>query len=424
MNSEYQTPQHPHGMSGGIKWTLGLIALMGFAAVFYIVVAIAFPEVWHKVMGGETPVAQEEHNKASPGNPDTGKDPAHPDKPRQKVHVGIAYGTEKKRWLTWAVEEFAREKPGIEIKLLPMGSIEGAQAVLREDKTINVWSPASPLYLDRFVQDWKLKFGSDPILYKVELALSPMVFVMWKERYEAFIAKYGKLDYKAISQAISEPSGWDGIAGKPDWGLFKFGHTHPNQSNSGLMSLMLMAYDYSGKTRDLSNKDVLNAGFQKWLADLEKGVNWEQHSTGTLMEQMVLRGPSTFDCVSVYENVAIDYIENAAGRWGEITIVYPERNMWNDNPYIIIDAAWSTPEQRKAARMFADFLMEDRIQRRALEHGFRPGNPAVPVKGPDSPLTKYESRGIKFEIGTVCQPPSGPTLATLLESWQRTTGGR
>ena len=42
------------------------------------------------------------------------------------VELGIAYGTEKQRWLEWAVEEFAKTRDGkrIKIHLIPMGSKE------------------------------------------------------------------------------------------------------------------------------------------------------------------------------------------------------------------------------------------------------------------------------------------------------------
>src|SRR5271166_3206459 len=48
------------------------------------------------------------------------------------VEVGIAYGTEKQRWLVWAVEQFKATSEGrhIHINLIPMGSLEGAHAAL------------------------------------------------------------------------------------------------------------------------------------------------------------------------------------------------------------------------------------------------------------------------------------------------------
>src|SRR5262249_34598472 len=83
-----------------------------------------------------------------------------------QVELGIAYGTEKQRWLEWAVQEFAKTRDGkrIKINLIPMGSVEGAHALLNGDKRINVWSPASALYKDIFVQEWQVKYSQDPIL--------------------------------------------------------------------------------------------------------------------------------------------------------------------------------------------------------------------------------------------------------------------
>src|SRR5262245_54723918 len=161
--------------------------------------------------------------------------------PGSGVTVGIAYGTEKQRWFEWAVDEFARRRKGrgVHIQLLPMGSLEGAQAILNGDKRITVWSPASSLYKASFVGDWTLKYSNAPILREETLAVTPMVFVFWDERYQAFIKKHPSVSFRTIGEALEEKSGWAGIAGRPEWGLFKFGHTHPAQSNSGLMTLVL-----------------------------------------------------------------------------------------------------------------------------------------------------------------------------------------
>src|SRR5271165_2808104 len=82
------------------------------------------------------------------------------------VELGIAYGTEKQRWLQWAVEQFKTTPRGrhIHVNLIPMGSLEGAHAALNGDQRIQVWSPASAVYKDTFVEDWQAKYGSDPIL--------------------------------------------------------------------------------------------------------------------------------------------------------------------------------------------------------------------------------------------------------------------
>lgn len=346
---------------------------------------------------------------------------------RQKaVEIGIAYGTEKKRWLEWAVKEFEKTPEGasIAVNLIPMGSLEGAQAILGGDERIHVWSPASALYKDVFVQEWKVKYNTNPLLTDEDLALTPMAFVMWEERYRAFVDKYGELSFKTISEALKERGGWDAIAGKPEWGFFKFGHTNPNQSNSGLMTLVLMAYDYHGICKDLKLKQIVDTGFQDWMQTFEHGVSGLIHSTGTMMRDMVLKGPSTYDAVIVYENVAIDYLKSAEGRWGRLQVVYPEKNAWNENPYYVINADWSTEDHRTAAKTLMEFLLSKPIQQQSLVHGFRPGDPTVPIKFPDSPFIKYEKFGIHVDLQSVCEPPKAEVLNNLLASWIRYQGKR
>ena len=81
-------------------------------------------------------------------------------------------------------------------------------------------------------------------------------------------------------------------------------------------------------------------------------------STGTLMEEMVLRGPSQYDCLVLYENLAIDYMKAARERWGELCVDYPDPNLWNEHPYYILDVPWSEAEPAQAAAAaFLDFLM-------------------------------------------------------------------
>jgi hypothetical protein len=342
------------------------------------------------------------------------------------AEIGVAYGTEKQRWLQWAVEQFAATPAGknVKVNLIPLGSLEAAQAILKGDERIHVWSPASALYEDVFAQEWNIKHNKAPFVRKEALALSPMVLVMWAERHDAFVAKYKDVSFVTVGQALKEPGGWETIAQKPEWGLFKFGHTHPNQSNSGLMTLVLMAHDFHKKSRGLSLKDILNPEFQAWMNGIETAATGMSNSTGNMMRDMVLRGPSSFDALCVYESVVIDYLKSAEGRWGELRVAYPRQNMWNDNPYCILDATWSSPAQRKAAGVFLDFLLTEPIQRESLKHGFRPGNPTVPVKFPESPFVQYERFGLKLDLGSVGEAPKAEVINNLLAIWQRSQGNR
>src|SRR5262249_16835390 len=160
------------------------------------------------------------------------------------VEINIAYGTEKQRWFEAAAAEFQKTPAGrgITIGLHGMGSMEGARAVLEGPGPIpiQVWSPASSAYRDLFERAWRAKHRDAPILKVENLALTPMIFVMWESRREPFIKKHAKVCFQTLAAAMEAPGGWGTIAAHPEWGRFKFGHTHPNESNSGLVALLLM----------------------------------------------------------------------------------------------------------------------------------------------------------------------------------------
>lgn len=349
----------------------------------------------------------------------------------EPVTVGIAYGTEKQDWLTWAAAEFAKTDAarGVRIDLKPMGSVEAAHAIVRGDKGIQVWSPASALYKEAFVRDWKAGHnGAEPIAREAPLALTPMVFVTWDARYDAFTKHYGEMNFRTIGQALGEKGGWATIANQPDWMFFKFSHTDPATSNSGLMSLVLMGYDHAGKHAGLDGRDITDPAFQEWLRSIERSLTGAASgltsSTGYLMTSMVQRGWSTYDVILVYESVAIERLKAANGRWGPLRVVYPRVNMWNDNPYYVLDVPWSTPAQRAAANAFLEFLLSEGAQREAMAHGFRPANVAVPTNGPDSPFVAYGSIGFRADVpGAFCEPPKAEVIENLLLAWERSQGG-
>jgi ABC-type Fe3+ transport system substrate-binding protein len=342
------------------------------------------------------------------------------------VSIGIAYGTEKRQWLEAVVEAWRASPAGrdISIDLIPLGSSEGAKAILSGDKRINVWAPASSISEQSFSQDFELKYGHKPIQQKETLALTPFVFVFWKERAQAFVEHYGKVNFATIEKALVEPTGWAEIAKKPEWGLFKFAHTNPQESNSGLICLWLMAQEAKASNVPVTVADIVAPSFLKMLRSFENSLSAMPNSTGNMMREMVLKGPGSFDAVAVYENVAIDFIHSAEGRWGSISVVYPALNTWNDNPYYILNVPWSSPDQTKAARAFLDFVMGEPMQRLALAHGFRPGNTSVPVIFPESPFQQYAAAGLRIDPGNVIPLPSEDVVRNLLAAWQREVRSR
>jgi ABC-type sulfate transport system substrate-binding protein len=183
-----------------------------------------------------------------------------------------------------------------------------------------------------------------------------------------------------------------------------------------------MAYSFHNKRSGLEVGDALDDKFQDFVKVIEKGVPKFGDSTGTFMTDMVLYGPSKYDLVIVYENLAIQSIPNAQGRWGNLRVYYPEQTMWSSHPAVVMQGEWVTAEQRDAARKLIKFLRAPDQQKLALQYGFRPGDPTVPLKGADNPFEKATAFGVKLDIPSVVEPPPAPVIHNLMEMWGRLIG--
>lgn len=406
-SSEMMMPQR--------SFAVRLVILGVVLACFFGALVLVFRKGQQQADGKAPPVPQPAP-AGQPGPPAGGK-----------VTLGVAYGTEKRTWFEAAARDFMQTPAGqnVDVRLVPTGSLEAAQRIYEgKDQSIHVWSPASATYKDVFVTEWQARNGSDPILKEEPLALTPMVFVTWDDRYQPFVKKYGELTFRTIAQAMAEDGGWNAIAGQPDWGFFKFSHTHPNKSNSGLTTLLLMAHDYAGKSQGLGGAELTSADFQRFLRSIEGGLATQMaqlvDSTGNLMVDMVRFGPSRYDCICVYEATAIDQLRQAEGRWGKLRVVYPKYNFWCDNPYYVLNVPWSSPAQRDAAQRFLAYLLSEPVQARAIDHGFRPANTNVPTNGPDGPWVKYAGYGVRPDLpGQICAPPRAEVINGLLNRWQQ-----
>lgn len=365
----------------------------------------------------------------------------------QPVEVVIWYGTEKRAWLEAAVERFEASGASVNgrpitITLVGLGSREIAERTARQEwgdlPPPTVVSPASSLWTEFLENEWATRNGGQIIGGAPPLVLTPLVAVAWEER-AAVLWPSGVADFwDELHDALANPAGWQGVAeangfapGSPEhtraqsWGFVKFGHTSPLTSNSGAQALLLMTYAYHDKTAGLTPGDILAPGYQQWIEEMERAVLDFGDSTGTFMTSMVQFGPSKYDLVLVYENLAIENVETAQGRWGQnLRVYYPPATILSDHPYAILGDPLTTAEQRAAAERFRDFLLATPQQELALTYGFRPASPAVSIAvgGPSNPFSRYGSYGIQTDIAQQVETPSAETIATMLEFWRRQIG--
>jgi Ca-activated chloride channel family protein len=217
--------------------------------------------------------------------------------------------------------------------------------------------------------------------------------------------------------AISE-EGWTAY-GYPEWGTFKFGHTHPNYSNSGLVSVIAEAYAGAGKQRGLTVEDLQDPQVTAFMAEVESAIIHYGSSTGFFAERMFERGPSYLSAAVMYENLVVaQESRRLAGQSDQAPVVaiYPkEGTFWSNHPYAILNAPWVTTEQRAAAEHFRDFLLDRPQQEQAIKLGFRPADIEIPLT---SPLDA--KHGVDpDQPQTVLEIPSAEVITGIQDLWRK-----
>jgi Ca-activated chloride channel family protein len=333
------------------------------------------------------------------------------------------YGSEKKTWIEEQITAFNASGPrlpsGVPIVVTgkAMGSGEAVEEILAGRLVPTVFSPASAVYVALLNDRWLGQSGhSTPITPGGDsVVLSPVVIAMWKPMAEKLGWPKQPLGWADIIKMSRDPAGWGG-KGRPEWGRFKLGHTHPEYSSSGLLAVLAEAYAGAGKTRGLTRADVGAKKTKAFIQAIESAIVHYGKSTGFFAEKMVARGPSYVSAAVLYENLVI---ESAVGTPGSpradmpLVAVYPrEGTFWADHPYCTLVSA--SPEQRKGAEMFLAHLKGRPAQARALALGFRPADPTLAVGAPIDDAHGVDPK----QPQTLLEIPPVPTLQALLETWR------
>lgn len=343
--------------------------------------------------------------------------------PAGPVELTVLYSPEKQDWLEAVTIEFRRLEPGIKLKLQPMESLQAAEAISAGRERPTVWMPSDTASLELMRESWKRQHAeaADPVATDPELApqpvvLSPLVFVIWRDRSDV-LSDRQPLSWRTIRQVLSSPRGWAAVGGHADWGALKVGHADPTRSTAGLGALLLMADEYFGDARAVTPSAVVRPGFQAFALRIERTVPSAGVGVGDFVTDLVRFGPSRFDIGVIYESSAVAQIENAEGRWGALRVVYPSPTVWSDHPLAVLSASWVSTEQRAAARRLVMYLRSRSVQRTALAFGFRPADVGVPVVSSDlrNPFPRLTSYGVKVDLPASAPPPSPELIQRLVE---------
>ena len=340
--------------------------------------------------------------------------------PPNAVELVFTYGSEKEKWINEVTDRFNREghktasgRP-IFVRATAMGSGELIEEVLSGRRQPQIISPASAAFIKLGNAESQRAVGKDLIGSTDNLVLSPVVIAMWKPMAEAIGWGKKPIGWSDILNLARNRSGWQAY-GYPQWGQFKFGHTHPQFSNSGLISLLAEVYAASGKTAGLTLADVEKAHTGEFLEGIERSVVHYGSSTGFFGRKMFAAGPQYLSAAVLYENMVIESYSKENLPFPVVAIYPKEGTFWSDHPIGIVERDWVTPEQREAAKTYIQYLLAKPQQERAITYGFGPGSVDVPLAAPID-----TAHGVNpAEPKTTLEVPSAPVMNAILNLWSQ-----
>lgn len=379
------------------------------AVLLLVVIGVVVAALW---FSGGSP--QDPANPAVPAAPVTGPAP-----PADGLRIRIVYGSEKQAWIEDATRAFHASRPVLDgrpvvVEAVARGSGELIEEVLAGRDQAHLVSPASAAFITLANARSRAANGGDLVAKTENLVLSPVVIAMWRPMAEALGWPGRRLGWSDILALAREPRGWASV-GQAQWGRFRFGHTHPEFSNSGLQTLLAEVYAGAGKVGGLAADDLANPSTIDFVRGIERAVVHYGSSTGFFAKRMVAGGPGYLSAAVIYENLVVE--ANAAERKPSFPLVciYPrEGTYWSDHPTGIVERPWVGPAERKACRMYLDFLLAAPQQRRALAFGFRPADPAIAVAAPIDAAHGADAA----EPATTLETPSADLIDGAIALWR------
>lgn len=153
------------------------------------------------------------------------------------------------------------------------------------------------------------------------LARSPLVIVGWNDR----LAPLGSacpdatVTWRCIGEKTAVP--WPTIGGAESWGVVKPGQPSPGRTASGLLTLAQASASWFGTSAYAAN-DFVDPAFRSWFDTLERGIPYYPPPPRTPLDEMLSKGPSTFDVAGSIEAIATPAVARSRDK-ERLSVLYP-----------------------------------------------------------------------------------------------------
>ncbi len=397
--------------------------------VFFVIIGLAVVAVGAAVVFIVLPGVQNDQTSLGGDEIDTS----------QPVEVTVVTALSIEPWIREAAARFNQERVVLEdtgqvihVTIIPMDGLAAKSKFEREemDPVPTAWIPDNRYLTELVNATFKERLGRDVFLTDGEyrgrpVAVTLLAWGIYESRAQALEQTYGTIDWQVIHDAAMNSAGWDALGGQEEWGFFKLAISNPRKNVSGLGAMVAAAGEYYDQT-NISVDEVNSNDFQDWLAEIMGSMSDLSGGTYTVQD-LALFGYTTGDAGQLLESDLLLNMEGIQTRWADpLRIVYPKYVTWYDFPFTVWIGPETTADQKNAAIVFEEFLLSDPIQQEALSYGLRPVSPNVPVDGPDSLFTRWQSQGAQTVVPrtTAMRPPDRQVLQDLLRFFDLRIAGR
>lgn len=342
------------------------------------------------------------------------------------VTIVVQSANTKELWMDTMQEKFNAQGATLPSGEQVVVEVHHTGSGLKTELESDMWSPANQVWVDLTNQDWRDRNNRALVTDTCPSTVSiPIGFAMWQPMAEALGWPDEPIGWADITDLALNPDGWAAL-GHPEWGTFKFGHGHPEHSNSGRLSIVAEIYAATGKTEGLTYEDVWSDEATSAVGAVQTAVQHYGEIDTALLNKMVERGPDYLHAVTNYEGNVIrwneEYGEDGTGELRfPLVLVYPsDGTFWMDHPLCILNnAEWMNEKQIEAAQLFQAFVLEEEQQALLPETGIRPAVTDVPMDGPGSKLTQANGvvPSITQDTVPVLAYPPQDIIRNVIDMW-------
>jgi len=354
------------------------------------------------------------------------------------IPLAVTASSEKAALLSAVAEDYERANRQVngkcvDVRVTSKASGGAAEALGRGWKDADgprpdVWTPAAASWTVLLRQRTTAKDQPDLVPADIpSIAETPLVIAMPKPMAEALGWPNAQLGWGDVLALAKSSKGW-GARGHPEWGAFKLGKTNPNFSTSGLNATIGTYFAATGRSSDLSAKDVANPKVVDYVEQIERSVVHYGDTTLTFLENLYSaaekgQGLTYISAVTVEEKSVWDYNQGnpsgdpkTLGQRGKpqvpLVAIYPkEGTLLSDNPYVVLNAQWVDGTKRAAARDFLAFVREPAQQQRFTDAAFRS------YDGKVGPPISRDNGLLPDRRLSVIDPPAPTVLDKVAKSW-------